>query len=124
MFLSSIGLNETQIVAKVETRQALLNFEVRFCALASNCLVCLNVLISLSLLSRSTKHTIRELLCISTSPPLLISQSILESASAIIMSRGVLGLDVAPEKMALVQKAAVAGCNMVGKPAIITVGLN
>jgi len=48
-------------------------------------------------------------------------QSILESASAFIFSRGVLGLDVAPEKMALVQKAVVAGCNMVGKPVIITV---
>jgi pyruvate kinase len=45
----------------------------------------------------------------------------LESASAFIFSRGVLGLDVAPEKMALVQKAVVAGCNMVGKPVIITV---
>ncbi|KAF5832362.1 pyruvate kinase [Dunaliella salina] len=72
-FLGSIGMNETQIVAKLETRQALINFE-----------------------------------------------SILESASAIIVSRGVLGLDVAPEKMALVQKALVAGCNMVGKPVIIT----
>ena len=36
------------------------------------------------------------------------------------MSRGNLGLDVLPEKMALVQKAVTNACNLVGKPILIT----
>ena len=36
------------------------------------------------------------------------------------MSRGNLGLDVLPEKMALVQKAMTNSCNIIGKPILIT----
>lgn len=112
-----------QIVAKVETRQALVNFEVRaFWILKiwrgasfveySPCFVVQQVPVDFS--NRDACTPIRT----QSHAPM---QSILESASAIIISRGVLGLDVAPEKMALVQKALVAGCNMCGKPVIITV---
>ncbi len=38
--------------------------------------------------------------------------SIAGAADAIILSRGNLGLDVAPEKTAVVQKAAVNRCNL------------
>ncbi|KAG1667784.1 hypothetical protein FOA52_010821 [Chlamydomonas sp. UWO 241] len=72
-FLSSIGLASTKIVAKIETREALLNF-----------------------------------------------QSILSEADGIVISRGNLGLDVEPEKMALVQKTLIQACNMVGKPVVLT----
>lgn len=37
-----------------------------------------------------------------------------------MISRGNLGLDCVPEKMALIQKTLVQSCNLVGKPAIIT----
>lgn len=37
-----------------------------------------------------------------------------------MLSRGNLGLDVLPEKMALVQKHVIQQCNMLGKPAIVT----
>lgn len=47
-------------------------------------------------------------------------QSIAAVADAIIMSRGNLGLDVLPEKMALVQKALISDCNLIGKPVLIT----
>ena len=47
-------------------------------------------------------------------------QGILSEADGIIMSRGNLGLDVDPEKMALVQKTLIQACNLVGKPIIIT----
>ena len=46
--------------------------------------------------------------------------SIATAADGIIISRGNLGLDVAPEKMALVQKDVVSKCNLLGKPVIIT----
>jgi pyruvate kinase len=36
------------------------------------------------------------------------------------MSRGNLGLDVLPEKMALVQKAMINNANIIGKPVLIT----
>ena len=36
------------------------------------------------------------------------------------MSRGNLGLDVLPEKMALAQKAVISNCNLLGKPVLIT----
>lgn len=47
-------------------------------------------------------------------------KSIATEADGIIMSRGNLGLDVVPEKMALIQKAMVANCNIMGKPTVIT----
>jgi len=72
-YLSSIGMTHTKILAKVETRQALLNF-----------------------------------------------QGILSEADGIVISRGNLGLDVDPEKMALVQKTLIQACNLVGKPVLIT----
>ena len=37
-----------------------------------------------------------------------------------MLSRGNLGLDVLPEKMALVQKHVIQQCNVLGKPAIVT----
>lgn len=47
-------------------------------------------------------------------------KSIAQEADAIMLSRGNLGLDVLPEKMALVQKHVIQQCNMLGKPAIVT----
>ena len=41
-------------------------------------------------------------------------------ADAILLSRGNLGLDVPPEKVAMVQKQAINRCNVLGKPVIIT----
>lgn len=72
-FLDKVGMVNTKILAKVETRQSLLSF-----------------------------------------------QGIVCEADAVIMSRGNLGLDCVPEKMALVQKTLVQICNMVGKPVLIT----
>jgi len=46
--------------------------------------------------------------------------SIATAADGVIISRGNLGLDVAPEKMARVQKEVVSKCNLLGKPVIIT----
>ena len=45
---------------------------------------------------------------------------IASAADGIILSRGNLGLDVLPEKMALVQKAVALACNRLGKPALMT----
>jgi hypothetical protein len=45
---------------------------------------------------------------------------IAQRSDGIILSRGNLGLDVLPEKMALVQKAVISNCNLMGKPVIIT----
>lgn len=47
-------------------------------------------------------------------------QSIAQVADAIILSRGNLGLDVLPEKMALIQKAVISNCNLLGKPVLVT----
>ncbi|KAK9828408.1 hypothetical protein WJX81_005360 [Elliptochloris bilobata] len=47
-------------------------------------------------------------------------KSIAGAADGIILSRGNLGLDVLPEKMALVQKSVISNCNLIGKPIIIT----
>ncbi len=55
-----------------------------------------------------------------TRQALLNFKSILNECDGIIISRGNLGLDVAPEKMALVQKMLVQSCNLVGKPCLIT----
>lgn len=40
--------------------------------------------------------------------------SITSMADGIILSRGNLGLDVAPEKMARVQKSIISACNLLG----------
>jgi len=45
---------------------------------------------------------------------------IASTADGIVLSRGNLGLDVLPEKMALAQKAVVLACNRIGKPALMT----
>ena len=47
-------------------------------------------------------------------------EAIAAAADGVILSRGNLGLDVLPEKMALVQKAVIAACARVGKPSLIT----
>ena len=47
-------------------------------------------------------------------------QDIAQKSDGIILSRGNLGLDVLPEKMALIQKAVISNCNLMGKPVIIT----
>jgi len=72
-FLDSIGLAQTKIFAKLESRQSLLNFI-----------------------------------------------GILSAADGVVVSRGNLGLDCVPEKMALIQKTLVQSCNLVGKPVHIT----
>uniref|UniRef100_A0A7S0RHC8 Pyruvate kinase n=1 Tax=Chlamydomonas leiostraca TaxID=1034604 RepID=A0A7S0RHC8_9CHLO len=72
-FLHGLGMTNTKLLAKIETRQALLNF-----------------------------------------------QGILSEADGIVISRGNLGLDCDPEKMALVQKTLIQACNLVGKPVLIT----
>ena len=46
--------------------------------------------------------------------------AIAAAADGVVLSRGNLGLDVLPEKTAIIQKAAIAACNLIGKPAIIT----
>ncbi|KAK9861213.1 hypothetical protein WJX84_011545 [Apatococcus fuscideae] len=72
-YLDSIGMTSTKLLAKLESRQALFNF-----------------------------------------------QTIADASDGLIMSRGNLGLDVLPEKMALVQKAMVQNCNLMGKPLLLT----
>eukprot|EP00879_Flechtneria_rotunda_P021199 GHRR01022332.1.p1 GENE.GHRR01022332.1~~GHRR01022332.1.p1 ORF type:complete len:557 (+),score=186.89 GHRR01022332.1:438-2108(+) len=72
-FLDAVGLTNTKIFAKLESRQSLLNFK-----------------------------------------------GILNEADGIIISRGNLGLDCLPEKMALIQKTLIQSCNLVGKPVLIT----
>lgn len=47
-------------------------------------------------------------------------EAISDRADGLILSRGNLGLDVAPEKMARVQKAFIAACNLMGKPVVMT----
>jgi Pyruvate kinase, barrel domain len=42
------------------------------------------------------------------------------ASDGIILSRGNLGLDVLPEKIAMLQKAVTSRCNVLGKPIIIT----
>lgn len=41
--------------------------------------------------------------------------SISAAADGIVLSRGNLGLDVAPEKMARVQKSVISACNLLGE---------
>lgn len=45
---------------------------------------------------------------------------IIEEADGLVLSRGNLGLDVRPEKFALIQKAIISKCNIAGKPVLIT----
>ncbi|KAL3153441.1 hypothetical protein ABBQ38_011776 [Trebouxia sp. C0009 RCD-2024] len=47
-------------------------------------------------------------------------KAIAQEADAVMLSRGNLGLDVLPEKMALVQKHVIQQCNLLGKPVIVT----
>jgi hypothetical protein len=47
-------------------------------------------------------------------------ESVASEADALLLSRGNLGLDVPPEKIAIVQKAAITRCNILGKPVILT----
>jgi pyruvate kinase len=57
---------------------------------------------------------------ISTRHSLYEFQGILNTADGIVLSRGSLGLDNHPEKMAILQKMVVKACNLVGKPVLIT----
>lgn len=47
-------------------------------------------------------------------------RSIVHSSDGILISRGNLGLDVLPEKMAMVQKAMISTSAILGKPTVIT----
>ncbi|PNW77193.1 hypothetical protein CHLRE_10g426292v5 [Chlamydomonas reinhardtii] len=47
-------------------------------------------------------------------------RGILEAADGITISRGLLGLDCLPEKVALIQKSLISACNLVGKPVVVT----
>ena len=47
-------------------------------------------------------------------------RAITTAADGIVLSRGNLGLDLLPEKIALVQKAVCAACNVLGKPVLLT----
>ncbi|GBF87464.1 pyruvate kinase [Raphidocelis subcapitata] len=51
---------------------------------------------------------------------LLNFKGTLNAADGVIISRGNLGLDCLPEKMALIQKSLIQTCNLVGKPVLIT----
>lgn len=44
----------------------------------------------------------------------------MSSTAWLSLHRGNIGLDVAPEKMALVQKQLISNCNLLGKPVLIT----
>ena len=55
-----------------------------------------------------------------TRQSLLEFGAILNVADGVILSRGNVGLDVLPEKMALVQKAAITAANQAGKPVLMT----
>ena len=41
-------------------------------------------------------------------------------ADGIVLGRGKLGLDVRPEKMALIQKTVISHCNAMGKPVLVS----
>eukprot|EP01024_Parvocaulis_polyphysoides_P060856 TRINITY_DN6676_c0_g1_i5.p1 TRINITY_DN6676_c0_g1~~TRINITY_DN6676_c0_g1_i5.p1 ORF type:complete len:454 (+),score=90.32 TRINITY_DN6676_c0_g1_i5:27-1364(+) len=57
---------------------------------------------------------------IATRKALFNFQSILEECDGVICSRGNLGLDCIPQKMAVIQKNMVSMCNIIGKPVFIT----
>jgi len=46
--------------------------------------------------------------------------SIASEADGVVLGRGKLGLDVRPEKMALIQKAIISNCNAMGKPVLLS----
>ena len=71
--------------------------------------------------SGSTCHPVPcGLLQVENRVALLNFEAICLQADGVIFSRGNLGLDVAPEKMALVQKSCISRCNLLGKPCIVT----
>ena len=45
---------------------------------------------------------------------------ILNAADGIMLSRGNLGLDCLPERVAVIQKNVTTSCNLIGKPCIVT----
>jgi pyruvate kinase len=47
-------------------------------------------------------------------------RGILNAADGIMLSRGNLGLDCLPEKIAVIQKNVTTSCNLLGKPCIVT----
>lgn len=47
-------------------------------------------------------------------------RGILSAADGIMLSRGNLGLDCLPEKIAVIQKNVTTSCNLVGKPCIVS----
>lgn len=51
---------------------------------------------------------------------LLNFRGILNAADGIMLSRGNLGLDCLPEKIAVIQKNVTTSCNLVGKPCVVT----
>lgn len=55
-----------------------------------------------------------------TRQALMNFRSIVHASDGVIISRGNLGLDVAAEKMAMIQKAMISTCAILGKPSIIT----
>lgn len=57
---------------------------------------------------------------VATRKSLLAFSGILNEADGIIISRGSLGLDNLPEKMALIQKTLIKAGNLVGKPVLLT----
>ncbi|GAB4816028.1 hypothetical protein N2152v2_003074 [Parachlorella kessleri] len=70
-------------------------------------------------LSSIGKEGIKVVAKCETRVSLLNFQSISRAADAIIIARGNLGLDVAPEKMAMVQKAMISTCAGLGKPSLV-----
>lgn len=57
---------------------------------------------------------------IATRQSLFHFEGIIDKADGIIISRGPLGMDCLPEKMALVQKTVIKACNLVGKPVLLS----
>lgn len=51
---------------------------------------------------------------------LVCFRGILNEADGIMLSRGNLGLDCLPEKIAVIQKNVTTSCNLLGKPCIVT----
>jgi pyruvate kinase len=47
-------------------------------------------------------------------------RGILNAADGIMLSRGNLGLDCLPERVAVIQKNVTTSCNLIGKPCIVT----
>eukprot|EP00877_Chromochloris_zofingiensis_P009130 jgi/Chrzof1/4470/Cz14g14130.t1_PYK3[v5.2] len=62
----------------------------------------------------------RVLAKVETRQSLLSYRGILAHADGVVISRGNLGLDILPEKMAVVQKQLISACNLLGKPVVIT----